>query len=44
MVVPMLKDAELFGALILSRHEVGPFTDKQIALVAELRGPSGDCH
>ena len=31
--VPMLKEDDLIGALILSRQEVRPFTDKQIALV-----------
>ena len=31
--VPMVKEDELVGAFILSRREVRPFTDKQIALV-----------
>ena len=31
--VPILKKDELIGALALSRQEVRPFTDKQIALV-----------
>jgi GAF domain-containing protein len=33
LAVPMLKENELVGALMLSRQEVRPFTDKQIALV-----------
>ena len=33
LAVPMLKENELVGALILARQEVGPFTDKEIGLV-----------
>src|SRR5207342_3502512 len=33
LAVPMLKDDNLVGAIILYRQEVRPFTDKQIELV-----------
>ena len=33
LVVPMLKDDELIGAIVIYRQEVRPFTDKQIELV-----------
>ena len=33
LLVPMLKDNELVGAIVIYRQEVRPFTDKQIELV-----------
>jgi signal transduction histidine kinase len=33
LIVPMLKDDELIGAIAIYRQEVRPFTDKQIELV-----------
>ena len=33
LVVPMLKENELVGAIVIYRQEVRPFTDKQIELV-----------
>src|SRR6266851_2594834 len=33
IVVPMLKDSELIGAIVIYRQEVRPFTDRQIDLL-----------
>jgi GAF domain-containing protein len=34
VAVPMLKENELVGAIVIYRQEVRPFTDKQIELVS----------
>ena len=36
VVVPMLKEDQFIGSIMMYRQEVRPFTDKQIALVREL--------
>jgi GAF domain-containing protein len=33
LLVPMLKETELIGAIVIYRQEVRPFTEKQIELV-----------
>src|SRR5262249_38292647 len=37
VAVPMLKERELVGAVVIYRQEVRPFTDKQIELVQQFR-------
>ena len=44
LTVPMVRENELIGLFSLYRQEVRPFTDKQIALVAEFRRPSSHRH
>ena len=40
LVVPMLKDKEIIGAIGIYRQEVRPFSDKQIEFVKQFRRPS----
>ena len=42
--VPMLREGVPIGVFAMRRIEAGPFTDKQIELVADLRRPGGDRH
>ena len=39
LFVPMLKDAELIGAVVIYRQEVRPFTHKNIELVSNFASP-----
>ena len=44
LLVPMLKENELVGAIAIYRQEVRPFTDRQIELVEEFRSSGRHRH
>ncbi len=44
LATPLLREGASIGAIVIRRIEVRPFSDKQIALVQDLRRPGRDRH
>ena len=43
LATPLLSKGDPIGAIVIRRTEVRPFSDKQIALLENLRRPGGHC-